>query len=94
MTNYINSSNREIQENLYAETEQKAVKSSKVFSILNGFWQHLFVALANNQEPRIWHSTDRFGNTWWHGYDPVTERSTYQNSEQEIRAWLEERYYQ
>ncbi|ASC71686.1 hypothetical protein XM38_026400 [Halomicronema hongdechloris C2206] len=42
--------------------------------------------------PRIYQRHDAAGNVVWQAYDPLTRRSIMSQSEQEIRAWLEERY--
>jgi hypothetical protein len=94
MTNYTNPLERKRLENLYNLPEQKQVKESKVVSLLNNLWQHIVTAITKRQEPQIWQSTDRYGNIWWHGYDPVTDSSVSRDSEDEMRVWLEERYYQ
>lgn len=44
-------------------------------------------------EPQIWSKTDRYGNTSWHAYDPVSGYSVSRDSEAEMRQWLEQRYY-
>lgn len=53
-----------------------------------------FLELLNfSNEPRIWRTIDGNGNTVWCVYDPVSDRSASLESEDEIRAWLEKRYY-
>lgn len=94
MTNYINISDRERLETRYKETKQNKVRSSKFSSLLNRFWQHLVTTLVKGQEPRIWQTTNRYGNIQWHGYDPVTGYSVCRDSEEEMRIWFEQRYYQ
>jgi len=42
--------------------------------------------------PRIYQRHDATGNVVWQAYDPLSNRSLVSQSEQEIRAWLEERY--
>ncbi len=96
MTNYTQSSDREKLEQLFEQTEQKPAEKSKLSLslLLNNIWEYLATAIAKNQEPQVWTSTDHFGHTWWHGYDPTTGRSVWRESEQEMRVWLEERYCQ
>lgn len=54
----------------------------------------LFVQLVSgNHEPRVWTTTDPYGNIYWHAYDPTSEKSIRLSSEDEIRSWLEQRYY-
>jgi hypothetical protein len=50
--------------------------------------------LNQENELKVWQSCDRFGQTWWHAYDPLTERYVCRDSEADILIWLEERYYQ
>ncbi|NES97380.1 MAG: hypothetical protein F6K32_19600 [Desertifilum sp. SIO1I2] len=70
-------------------------------SILSGWFaklQHLgedfLESLTAEPQLRVWHKTDRWGNTWWCAYDPLTGHSTQQASENDLRSWLEQRYYQ
>lgn len=73
--------------------EQNQVKKPKLFSLVHQIWQYLVTVLAQGQQPKIWQNCDRFGQIWWYGYDPVTGCSICRDSEDEIRIWLEERYY-
>ncbi len=65
-----------------------------LFSALKSAFQFCAQFFANANEPQIWTETDRYGNTYWHAYDPVSGRSVSLDSEAEMRAWLEQRYYQ
>ncbi len=94
MTNYTNYSDRERLEKLINQNEENRVKSKPHFSLINSIWKYIVTAMANGHEPRIWKSTDRAGNTWWHGYDPITDQTVCLDSEVEMRVWIEERYYQ
>jgi hypothetical protein len=55
--------------------------------------QRLRESFIGSNELRIWQSCDRFGNTWWHVYDPVTGKHSSVASEEELRIWIEKRYY-
>lgn len=55
-------------------------------SRLSDFYWH-----AN--DPKIRERHDRQGNVWFDVYDPVSGRSALLNSEAEVRAWLDTRYY-
>ncbi|HSM83580.1 MAG TPA: hypothetical protein VLS96_17975 [Nodosilinea sp.] len=44
-------------------------------------------------EPRIWQRT-RNGNPTWFAHDPVTNRTRQFASEQDVRLWLDRRYYE
>jgi hypothetical protein len=61
---------------------------------LHQIWDSLVKVVANNSDPRITQRCDRQGNTYFHVYDPVSGRSSTFGSPEEIRFWLEERYYQ
>ena len=50
--------------------------------------------LVAGNELEIWQSRDRHGNLLWNVHDPRSGRSAQLDSEQEVRIWLEERYYQ
>jgi hypothetical protein len=91
MTNYSERAKLEV---LYQGTEQKSVNKSNILSFLNSVWQHLVTTLTKAQEPQIWQSYDRYGNLWWHGYDPITGHLICRDSETEMRIWIEERYHQ
>lgn len=93
MTNYTGYTGRKAEEVVVEEPQQEREKNRKLFSWLNRIGQHLATALFQGQEPKIWQSTDRFGQTWWHAYDPVKDRFVSRDSEAEMRIWLEERYY-
>jgi hypothetical protein len=73
--------------------EKNLGKKTSLFSQLNRICHYLLTVETLGQEPRIWQSKDRFGQTWWHAYDPITKRFVCRDSEDEIRIWLEERYY-
>jgi hypothetical protein len=47
----------------------------------------------NRVEPRVKQKCDRSGNTYWRVYEPVSGFHCSFNSEQEVRAWLDTRYY-
>jgi hypothetical protein len=44
-------------------------------------------------EPRIWQRT-RHGQPTWFAHDPITNRTRQFTSEQDVRLWLEKRYYE
>ena len=56
---------------------------------LQYFWRYF----SQRQEPKIWQKRDRYGNLYWVVYDPTTGHSSCFSSEQEVRVWLEQRYY-
>ena len=44
-------------------------------------------------EPRIIKKCDRHGNSYWQVYDHVSASHCSFGSEQEVKAWLDRRYY-
>lgn len=76
----------------YEQFSQKY--TSKFLSSLQTIFQNLVTAIASKNEVQVWQKSDRSGNTQWHAYDPTTGRSICVASEQEMRYWIEERYYQ
>ena len=69
-------------------------KGQSLFWVMNQIWQFFIVATAGPDELRIWQTSDNDGNTWWHGWDRATGRSTCVATEDEMRAWLDRRYCQ
>lgn len=66
------------------------VRLQQALTVLGrGFVNH-FAATA---EPRIY-SRQRGGKTVWHAYDPITQRRQQFSSEEALRCWLDQRYYQ
>ncbi|BAU15407.1 hypothetical protein LEP3755_59650 [Leptolyngbya sp. NIES-3755] len=61
-------------------------------SLLSYAWKAISTPVSS--EPRVWQRRDRSGQTYWQVYDPETNRSARLSSEQEVRQWLEQRYYQ
>lgn len=55
-------------------------------------WAWLTDTYITYPEPQVWQKRDRHGRLCWHAYDPMTRRSFWCESEDEMRQWLEERY--
>ncbi len=68
--------------------------SFSLIAIAKTIWQHFIYVVSSHNELQVWQKTDRYGNTYWQAYDPVTGRSTSLGSEDEMRIWIEQRYYQ
>jgi hypothetical protein len=62
-------------------------------TIWNRFWNTLGHSLIQPSEPSITHKRNRFGQDSFRVYDPMTRKYGEFSSEQEIRVWLEQRYY-
>ena len=56
-------------------------------------WEGLLTLLSGRKEPKIWRKRDRAGNWYFRAFDPITGASSVMDSEQELRVWLEKRYY-
>ncbi|MEG4233228.1 hypothetical protein QUA40_14095 [Microcoleus sp. Pol11C3] len=69
-------------------------KGQSLFSAINKIGQFLLYIVSGEDEMRIWQTCDRYGNTWWHGCDRATGRSTCVATDDEMRAWLDRRYCQ
>lgn len=77
--------------------EQKAKlgpTSASVFSkAWSAFWEAVLKTLTANRDPMIHEKRDRRGNVYYDLYDPVGNQRLTFSSEEEIRYWLEQRYY-
>jgi hypothetical protein len=93
MTNYTKDSDRERLERIFNQPTQERCIKPKFYTMVTNLIQSIIKGLVVSEELHIWQKCDRFGNNWWHAYDPVTGRYTCVSSEAEIRSWIEERYY-
>jgi hypothetical protein len=73
----------------FAPIEQTAQTHSKKATL----WQRWIQALVGNQEPQIFHRRDRQGYSYLEVYDPTSGKTHSFNTTQEVRVWLEQRYY-
>lgn len=69
-------------------------KGRTLFSVINQVWQFFLCVAAGRDDMRIWQTSDRDGNTWWHGCDRATGRSTRVATDDEMRVWIDRHYYQ
>ena len=69
-------------------------KGQSLFSAINQIRQFLLYLISGEDELRIWQACDGYGNTWWHGCDRATGRSTCVATDDEMRAWIDRRYCQ
>lgn len=72
----------------------KQTQGRWLFSAMNQIGQFLLVAAVGGDNLKIWQTADRDGNSWWHGFDPLTGRSTWVATDDEMRAWIDRHYYQ
>ncbi|HIK57411.1 MAG TPA: hypothetical protein IGS37_19880 [Synechococcales cyanobacterium M55_K2018_004] len=63
-----------------------------ITSTFNKLWDQFLNLAATNAEPHVWTTRDH-GMSVWHAYDPLTGESLEVGSEEDVRVWLEERYY-
>lgn len=80
------SKNKNSQKNTIAKWGQKIAKR---LDDLDDRW----TKLATYTEPKIWEKKDRLGNTYFRVDDPKGDRYLYFHSEDEVRWWLDQRYY-
>ncbi|MBW4661189.1 MAG: hypothetical protein KME15_21135 [Drouetiella hepatica Uher 2000/2452] len=69
----------------------KPVKVSWCDRLLH-LWREWMCHLTQPTDIQISSVCDASGKVWWSGYDPQTQRSLHQVSENEIRVWIERRY--
>lgn len=55
-------------------------------------WQSFLDAIAGYAEPHVWQESNQRGEMLWRAYDPVSDRH-FAGSEDDMRRWIEERYY-
>ncbi len=72
----------------------KKQQDQSMFLAINQVWQFFLSAAAGENELKIWQSSDRDGNTLWHGCDRATGCSICVATDDEMRAWLDRRYCQ
>jgi hypothetical protein len=71
-------------------SEQKSVTlASKFGRILH----RLIESIIAVNEPKIYSLKSRSGNAYWAIRDPILGHKLFFESEQEVRAWLDKRYY-
>lgn len=69
-------------------------KGRSFLQAMNQVWQFFLSSADGGNEPKIWQTRDCDGNTWWHGCDRATGRSTCVATDDEMRAWIDRRYCQ
>jgi hypothetical protein len=61
------------------------------WSKIKQLWELLFQT-SLVPELQVWSKRDRWGNTLWSAYDPLTGRSISQITEEQMRIWIEQQY--
>lgn len=93
MRYFANSLDRESLRTLGDRDRQIQNKSLNLLSVLKRTSQRLMRLFVGSNELRVWQTYDRSGQTWWHGFDPMTGRSISVDTEEQMRIWIEQRYY-
>jgi hypothetical protein len=75
------------------ESLQKLEIKLPSISVFKRILQAFVPFFYSGNEPQVWSKTNRYGNTSWYAYDPVSGYSVSRDSEAEMREWLEQRYY-
>lgn len=61
---------------------------------LMAWGRSLIITLAGSSDPHIVQRQTSEGQSYFEVYDPISRQVTYLETEQEVRSWLEQRYYQ
>jgi hypothetical protein len=75
-----------------ASSREVVMNGTSVGKALGQLWHRCTEAIAVDTEPHVWKTRDH-GHIFWHAYDPNTGSLSDFTSENEVRVWLEERYY-
>lgn len=65
----------------------------RVAATWNQISNALLQKMSCNNEPQIYSKQNKFGEVVWNVYDPLTGYQASMESEAEVRAWLDRRYY-
>lgn len=68
-------------------------KKPNLVAVLGQISNFLIKFLTPSNEPKIRLSRNRYGGMQWNAYDPITGRQACLMSEDEVRIWLDQRYY-
>lgn len=77
--------------------QQPSVISSGLLSLLAALkhrGMQLFESLTQTSDLQVWQTSDAWGKSWWSARDRLTGRSIHRVSEEALRSWIEQRYYQ
>ncbi|HEY9661724.1 MAG TPA: hypothetical protein V6C65_24980 [Allocoleopsis sp.] len=77
------------------ELLEKSVPSRPKFSLPSWLtlWNRLIAPFMDRSEPKITQKRDRWGNVYYQVYDPTSGFSSAFQTEEEVRIWLDRRYY-
>lgn len=75
--------------------ESRPVKQTSIkLPGLEQLWNSVLGMLIRSSEPKIYQKHDHNGNLYFQVYDPIAHQTSTFSSEQEVRVWLDQRYYQ
>ncbi|MFQ4135268.1 hypothetical protein PGN35_003015 [Nodosilinea sp. PGN35] len=72
---------------------QPAPQPSRLGRAMHTLGDRLLSFFTGTPELRIWQRT-RHGQPVWFAHDPITDRTRSFYSEQDLRQWLDHRYYE
>lgn len=55
-------------------------------------WNQFMNTVTHWSDLKVSEFTDSNGQHWWYGYDPITGRAIYAESDNELRSWIETYY--
>lgn len=91
---YFNYSHREQLERALHLDAAVPSRSSRWLSSLKAIATSVVKTFTQDSNaPRIWFSVSESGQKIWHVYDPITNNHGLYETEQDVRVWLEHRYY-
>lgn len=73
--------------------EPNSASASQPIAFLKALWQGFVKTAIGSNELQVWQTTDTDGYLYWRAYDPLTRESAICDSEDEMRAWIEQRYH-
>jgi hypothetical protein len=69
-------------------------KTATLVAKLDRIWRGLIESIIAVNELKIYSLKSRSGSAYWALHDQISGRRVFFASEQEVRAWLDRRYYQ
>ncbi|MGP1382571.1 MAG: hypothetical protein ACTS2F_03370 [Thainema sp.] len=69
-----------------------ATASSVPAHPIRRIWNQVMNIVMHWSDLKVSEFTDSQGQHWWYGYDPITGRAIYAESDNELRSWIETYY--
>jgi hypothetical protein len=94
MTDQMSSQNEWICQKIDEQMNTKTATFNQPYCLswIGRIWNAMIYGLSKPYEPQVKQKRDRTGRTFYHAYDPVTNRSTYCSDEKDVLIWLEKLY--